>query len=52
MHNKQPLGQDTDEVLKHIHHLWGFDIHLESVTPDNQVTASYHCPPQELLEID
>ena len=52
MHNKQPLGQDTDEVLKHIHNLWGFDIHLESVTPDNKVAASYHCPPKELLEID
>jgi stage V sporulation protein R len=51
MHNNRPLGDDTDEVLKHIHRLWGFDVHLESVTPDNRVTRTYHCPPKELLEV-
>lgn len=45
MHNDQPLGEDTNEVLKHIHRLWGFDVHLESVTPDDTVKADYHCPP-------
>lgn len=44
MHNDQPLGEDTEEVLKHIHRLWGFDVHLESVTPDDKVKADYHCP--------
>lgn len=48
MHNKQPLGQSTEEVLRHIHRLWGFDVHLESVLPDDTVTKSYHCP--EILE--
>jgi stage V sporulation protein R len=51
MHNNRPLGDDTDEVLKHIHRLWGFDVHLESVTPEDKVTRTYHCPPKELLEI-
>mgnify|MGYP001236575742 CR=1 FL=1 len=50
IHNGQPLGDSTNEVLKHIHLLWGFDVHLESVTPDETVHASYHCPPQ--LSID
>lgn len=51
MHNNRPLGEDTNEVLKHIHRLWGFDVQLESVTPDNRVTQAYHCPARELLEI-
>ncbi len=51
VHNNQPLGGDTEEVLKHIHHLWGFDVHLESVQPDNSVLQSYHCPPKEPLEL-
>ncbi len=44
-HNRKPLDDNTDEVLKHLHKLWGFDIHLESVQGDT-VTASYHCPPE------
>jgi stage V sporulation protein R len=51
MHNNRPLGEDTNEVLKHIHRLWGFDVRLESVTPDDKITRTYHCPPKELLEI-
>jgi len=42
-HNRVPLSEDTNEVLKHVHRLWGFDVHLFSV--DNEVTvAEYHCP--------
>ncbi|WP_417224928.1 SpoVR family protein [Amphritea sp.] len=44
MHNQQPLDPDTDEVLKHLHQLWGFDIHLESVSPDGNVEQERHCP--------
>ena len=44
IHNGQPLGESTLEVLKHLHVLWGFDIHLESVTPEDKVQNSYHCP--------
>ena len=51
VHNNMPLGEDTEEVLKHIHTLWGFDVHLESVKPDNTTSASYHCPPKEKLEL-
>ncbi len=52
VHNGQPLGDDTDEVLRHLHRLWGFDVHLESVLPDGTVTRSQHCPPvqQDMIE--
>jgi stage V sporulation protein R len=30
---RRPLNQDTDEVLKHLHKLWGFQIKLEIYDP-------------------
>ena len=42
-HNRRPLNENTGEVLKHLHRLWGFDVHLDSVM-EGRVTASYHCP--------
>lgn len=47
--NRRPLEtQSTEEVLKHIHRLWGFDIHLHSVEGDN-IKQSFCCPN---LEVD
>lgn len=43
--NNIPLGDSTDEVLKHIHRLWGFDVHLHSVNEEGSKT-SFHCPPK------
>ena len=43
-HNRKPLNEHTEDVLKHLHELWGFDVHLDSIQDDN-ITASYHCPP-------
>ncbi len=43
MHNRRPLGDSTQEVLKHLHRLWGFDVHLHSVD-GNEVKQSFHCP--------
>ncbi len=40
-----PLGKDADEVLKHVHRLWGFEVHLESVD-GRHVMEEYHCPPR------
>ncbi|WP_409525218.1 SpoVR family protein [Nitrincola sp. MINF-07-Sa-05] len=51
MHNSQPLGESTEEVLKHLHRLWGFDIHLESVQPDGTVAKRYECPKSNALEV-
>jgi spore cortex formation protein SpoVR/YcgB (stage V sporulation) len=50
MYNNQPLGESSEEVLRHLHRLWGFDVHLESVKSDDTVCAQYHCPPREVLE--
>ena len=38
-----PLNEDTSEVLKHIHRLWGFDVHLQS-TNNDEISESFHCP--------
>lgn len=43
-HARKPLGDSTEEVLKHLHRLWGFDVHLHSFQGD-EVKASFHCPP-------
>jgi stage V sporulation protein R len=39
-----PLADSTDNVLKHVHRLWGFDVHLYSVE-ENETLAEFHCPP-------
>jgi spore cortex formation protein SpoVR/YcgB (stage V sporulation) len=45
-HNQQdrvPLDEDfAREVMKHLHRLWKFDIHLESLRADD-VDRVYHC---------
>jgi stage V sporulation protein R len=42
--NRQPLDEDSaKEVLKHIHRLWGFDVHLHSLR-DTEIMESFHCP--------
>lgn len=50
-HNRKPLNGETSEVLRHIHRLWGFDVHLESIQ-DDKVTASMKCPPDDDDESD
>ncbi len=37
-HNNVPLGKDTEEVLKHVHRLWGFDVHLDSCNAEGLVS--------------
>ncbi len=34
--------EDAKEVLKHVHHLWRFDVHLESMQ-DGELAQSFHC---------
>ena len=41
-----PLGESTPEVLKHIHRLWGFDVHLFSEDQGRKV-AEFHCPERD-----
>ena len=43
-HNRKPLNEPSaKEVLKHIHQLWGFDVHLLSVEGD-AVKQEFHRP--------
>jgi spore cortex formation protein SpoVR/YcgB (stage V sporulation) len=44
-HERKPLGESTEEVLKHLHRLWGFDIHLESRLGE-QLVSTLHVPPK------
>ena len=44
-HDRKPLGGSTDEVLKHLHRLWGFDIHLETLQGDKLI-KTFHVPPK------
>ena len=41
---RTPLANNTEDVLKHVHRLWGFDVHLYSVD-ENETTEEFHCPP-------
>lgn len=43
--DRVPLGPETEEVLKHIHRLWGFDVKLSSVS-DDECLEEFHCPPK------
>lgn len=45
-HNNIPLNKDAEEVMKHLHRLWGFDVHLHSFDGD-ELRQSYHVPPKE-----
>ena len=42
IHQERPLADSADHVLKHLRTLWGFTIHLESVTSRGEVIKSYH----------
>ncbi|NVJ61685.1 MAG: SpoVR family protein [Gammaproteobacteria bacterium] len=48
--NRVPLADTTEEVLKHLHHLWQFPVKLDSVDPDGQILSSAQIPPQSELE--
>lgn len=43
MQNNMPLSQDCPEVMKHLHALWGFDIHLETYSEGKKVNQQ-SCP--------
>jgi stage V sporulation protein R len=50
-HDRKPLGNSTEEVLKHLHRLWGFNIHLEMYQGE-QLIGTQHVPPQNDAEQD
>jgi spore cortex formation protein SpoVR/YcgB (stage V sporulation) len=42
-HERRPLSGSTEEVLKHLHRLWGFPVRIEMVS-GNEVVGSRSCP--------
>ena len=46
-HNRQPLADDTDEIMKHMARLWGFSVRLETVLEDGQVELCYEAKTEE-----
>ena len=46
-HRRRPLGQSTQEVLKHLHRLWGFPVHVEVVHEDGAAERLHSCPPAD-----
>ncbi|MGV3344315.1 SpoVR family protein [Enterobacteriaceae bacterium LUAb1] len=45
-YNRVPLDKSYQEVLKHVHRLWGFDVHLEQQNEDGSTEWLAHCPPK------
>ena len=42
MHNNRMLEEEsTEEVMKHLMRLWGFDVKLESVLPNDEMVARF-----------
>jgi len=43
-HNNIPLAENYHDVLRHLHRLWGFSVHLEQLQLDGTVTVLASCP--------
>ncbi|MDA8384358.1 MAG: SpoVR family protein [Betaproteobacteria bacterium] len=41
VHNRQPLHENTEEVMRHLARLWGFPVRLESMADDGRVELAY-----------
>lgn len=41
--DRRPLGETTDEMLKHVARLWGYTVRLESVNPRDEVVQTAEC---------
>ena len=46
-HNDRPLHESSQEVLKHVARLWGFDVHLESVNGKGETTRRWSVTPPQ-----
>lgn len=42
--NRIPLAKSCEEVMKHIHRLWGFDVKLEQLNEDGKPVLVSSCP--------
>ena len=44
-HDRKPLDRSSEDVLRHLHRLWGFDVHLEVLQGEQRI-AVQHMPPR------
>jgi spore cortex formation protein SpoVR/YcgB (stage V sporulation) len=44
--NRIPLANSQQQVLKHLHRLWGFSVYLEQQNEDGSIKPLYSCPEQ------
>jgi stage V sporulation protein R len=51
MQSNIPLSDDSTEVIKHLHSLWGFDIHLETYSNSEKV-KDQSCPSKSTEDKD
>ncbi|BBA33332.1 SpoVR family protein [Methylocaldum marinum] len=42
-HYRRPLGESTNEMLRHVRRLWGFKARLETVDENGRIQKSYEC---------
>ena len=50
-HNNIPLADSKDEVMKHLHRLWGFEVKLEQLDEKGNVLNLCQCPPATQTEM-
>ncbi|NRQ42693.1 SpoVR family protein [Rheinheimera sp. YQF-2] len=50
--NRIPLAKSRQQVLKHLHRLWGFSVYLEQQDEDGSIKTLYSCPETTQLQDD
>src|SRR5690606_37250743 len=50
--NRIPLAESRQQVLKHLHRLWGFSVYLEQQDEDGSIKTLYSCPDTTELQDD
>jgi stage V sporulation protein R len=43
IHARRPLGESTEEVLRHVAQLWGYDVYIESIDENGYVELTGEC---------
>ncbi|WP_434359573.1 SpoVR family protein [Parasalinivibrio latis] len=51
-HQRIPLGDSADQVLKHVYRLWGFEVVLEEEQPDGKGKILMTCPQRQKFDED
>jgi len=49
-YHRKPLSDSRDEMLKHLHRLWGFNVRLMSVNENGQMELSGECERHDYYE--